>query len=179
MTETDAMFDFLRRWFRKRRPTPAEDERLLALERDVQTLRLELEERDRQIAALRAELEQEQRAVTSRIEEAVREAMEQLLADAAVPAAQLLTQAHLAEREGRPPAPRDILLVARRLVRVLEDHGLEWEGRVGELVAFDPNRHQLLGAETVPPGQRVVVRFPGAVFHGKMLRKAGVERAEE
>jgi molecular chaperone GrpE (heat shock protein) len=177
--ESEAMFDFLRRWFRKRPPIPGEDERLLALERDVQTLRLDLEERDRQIAALRAELEREQRTLTSRVQEAVREAIERLLADAAVPAAQLLTQAHLTEREGRLPAPRDILLVARRLVRVLEDHGVEWEGRVGESVAFDPNRHQLLGAETVPPGQRVVVRFSGAVFHGKMLRKAGVERAEE
>jgi molecular chaperone GrpE (heat shock protein) len=92
-----------------------------------------------------------------------------------------LTQAHLVEKEGKPVAARDILVVARRLVRVLEGHGLQIEGCAGERTAFDPNRHQFLAAAaaTATPDQPVVVRFPAALFQGKVLLKAGVEPLEE
>ena len=60
------------------------------------------------------------------VTEAVQAQVEQLLADAATPVAQLLTQAHLLETEERPVQAKDALAVAKRLVRTLEDHGLAW-----------------------------------------------------
>jgi molecular chaperone GrpE (heat shock protein) len=77
--------------------------------------------------------------------------------------------------EGKPVQARDVLIVARRLVRVLEDAGLTLEGQVGETIQFDPNRHEPLQSQGgIMPGQAGVVRFVGVGFHGKLLRKAGV-----
>ena len=50
------------------------------------------------------------------------------------------------------------------------------EGHIGETVAFDPNRHELLGSDiALTPGQSAVVRIVGASYRGKVLRKVGVE----
>lgn len=176
------MFKLLQKWFGGAKKTaPEAHERVLQLERDIQGLRLELGERHREIERLRADLERQRRMERAVVEQAVQEATERLLSDAAAPVTQLLTQAHLVEKEGKPVAARDILVVARRLVRVLEGHGLQIEGRAGERTAFDPNRHQFLAAAaaTATPDQPVVVRFPAALFQGKVLLKAGVEPLEE
>jgi molecular chaperone GrpE (heat shock protein) len=87
----------------------------------------------------------------------------------------LLTQAHLLKVEGRPVQANDILAVATRLVRVLQDQGLAVEGGVGESVEFDPNRHEVLSAEEkISPGEAVIIRLVGVSYQGKLLRKAGV-----
>jgi molecular chaperone GrpE (heat shock protein) len=153
-------------------------ERLLALRREVQDLRLLLDERGREVAALREALDRQRSDAEARSAEAVRAKMEQLLAEAAGPVAQLVMQGHLLEAEGKPVQARDVLAVARRLVRVLEDEGLAVDGRVGERAAFDPDRHAVLGGEAPPPGQAVVVRFVGISCRGRVLRKAGVERVQ-
>ena len=104
--------------------------------------------------------------------------VERLLADTATPVSQLLTQAHLLEEEGKPVQATDVLAVAKRLVRVLEDHGLTMEGKVGEIVLFNPDRHEPLGAATevaIAVGQPVTVRFVGTAYRGKLLCRAGVE----
>ncbi len=164
------MFEWLRRWFR-----PDAESGALALRAEAQSLRLELEERERVIAALRADLERLRRREEERASTAVRAERERLLTEAAAPVAQLLTQAHLLEVEGKPVQARDVLTVARRLIRFLEDEGLAVEGRVGEAVAFDPARHEPLGADFTPaPGQPAVVRLVGVAWRGKVLRKAGV-----
>jgi molecular chaperone GrpE (heat shock protein) len=154
------------------------DERALALEREVQSLRLELDERDRAVTNLSEELERQRSGASARVAEAVETQVEQLLADAAAPVAQLRTQMHLLEAEGKPVQARDVLAVAKRLVRTLEDNGLGLEGSVGEAVPFDPNHHEPLSAGVaLTPGQPVVLRFVGVVYRGKLLRKAGVEAA--
>jgi molecular chaperone GrpE (heat shock protein) len=166
------VFRLLRRWFGH--PTKA-DGPALPREREAQSLRLELQERDRVIAALTADLERLRRGEGERVAAAVRAERERLLADAAAPVAQLLTQAHLLEVEGKPLQARDVLAVARRLVRLLEDEGLTPEGRIGEAVAFDPDRHEPLGGDFAPrPGQPVVVRLVGVSWQGRVLCKAGV-----
>jgi molecular chaperone GrpE (heat shock protein) len=147
----------------------------LALKREAQELRLRLEERSRQLAALQNERERQQAGEEARVAEAVQAKVERLLAEAAAPATQLLTQAHLLEAEGKPVQARDVLAVARRLVRVLEEEGLTLDGRPGERVAFDPNRHAPLAGGAPAPGAAVVVRFAGAGYRGRVLRKAGVE----
>jgi hypothetical protein len=167
---------WLSRFRRAPAPPPAADERVLDLEREARLLRLALEERERAAEALRGELERARRDGEARAAAAWREERGAILAEAAAPAAQLAAQARLLE-EGSAVAGRDVLAVARRLVRALEDRGLRLEGRPGESAPFDPVRHEVLGPGSAPaPGQTVVIRFP-AVFHeDRLLRRAGVER---
>jgi molecular chaperone GrpE (heat shock protein) len=168
------------KWFRTRRGEPAaarptDDADLPALRREVQSQRLELAERERVLANLKSEMERLRRGEGERIAAAVQTQVERLLSSAAAPVAQLLTQAHLLEVEGKPVEARDVLAVARRLLRVLEDEGLALEGSVSATVAFDPNRHEPLSSATsLTAGQSAVIRFVGVAYRGKVLRKAGV-----
>jgi len=148
------------------------DERVIELERELQSLRLELAERKRTTERLKLELERQRGGESARL---VSAQLEKLLGDAATPASQLLMQAHLLRVEERPVQAGDILAVALRLVRALEDHGLVAEGNVGESAIFDPNRHEpLSGDDALGPGAQVVIRLVGISFQGKLLRKAGV-----
>jgi hypothetical protein len=57
------------------------------------------------------------------------------MADVAAPVAQLFTQAHLLEVEGKPVQAKDALAVAKRLVRALEAvvvrfAGVSYRGRL-------------------------------------------------
>jgi molecular chaperone GrpE (heat shock protein) len=150
-------------------------ERVAALEGEVQSLRLDLQEQTALVGRLKQELERERTG--TKVADQVHAQVERLLADAGAPVAQLHTQAHLLE-QGRPVPARDVMAVARRLVRVLEDHGLTPESSVGARVPFDPDRHEPLSAATaIRPGRPVVVRFVGMRYQGKLLRKAGVEPA--
>jgi molecular chaperone GrpE (heat shock protein) len=156
--------------FKKQTPEGSQNE--------SQTLRLELVERDRQIAQLKSDIERQRREAESRQQTGLQAELTQLLTDLAAPLTQLRTQAHLLEAEGRPVAARDVLTVARRLTRSLEDYGLQLEDTVGAQTAFDPNLHEALsGASALQPGQAVIVRFSRVSLNGRVLRKAGVEAA--
>jgi molecular chaperone GrpE (heat shock protein) len=154
---------------------PANDEQVLNLEKEIQNLRLELKERDQLIDKLKQQLEHQRTSESNNIATAIHNQIEQLLADTAAPVTQLLTQAHLVE-QGKPVQAKDVLLVAKRLIRTLEDNGLTLTGKVGETVPFDSNLHEPLSASTtITPGTDVVVRFAGVAYQGKVIRKAGVE----
>jgi molecular chaperone GrpE (heat shock protein) len=169
----------LLKWLRSLFGAKTANQSLMALQREVQGLRLELRERDELITNLKQDVERQRSGAGARVEESVQMQVEQLLAEAATPVAQLLTQAHLLEVDGRPVQAKDVLVVARRLVRILEDNGLELVGDVGESVSFDPNHHEPLSTASSPRrGERVVVRFVGVAYRGKLLRKAGVEKVE-
>jgi molecular chaperone GrpE (heat shock protein) len=151
------------------------DEQVLALQRDLQLVRLELQEREQAITRLQQEVERQRSGSSARLSEAVQVHFEQLLADAASPVSQLATQVHLLEVEGKPVQARDVLAVAKRLVRLLEDHGLALVGEVGQVVSFDPNQHEVTQSSfSLTAGQPVVIRFAGVTYQGKLLRKAGV-----
>ncbi len=153
------------------------DERMIELERQAQNLRLDLAEQEQVAVRIKKELDRLDSGSSAHVSDAVQARVEQLLSDAATPVAQLLTQAHLLEVEERPVQARDVLAVAKRLVRVLEDNGMTLEGRVGERVPFDPNYHEPLSADvSLQAGQMVTVRFVGVAYQGKLLRKAGVEQ---
>lgn len=144
---------------------------------EVAGLRLELRERERDVAALKAELERRRAGEESRLSEAAALQWERLVTDAAGPVAQLLTQAHLLEAEEKPVQARDVLAVARRLVRVLQEAGLGVEEEVGRRVSFDPNRHEALSSEArLAPGEEVEVRVVGISYRGRVLRRAGVRK---
>jgi molecular chaperone GrpE (heat shock protein) len=158
----------------------ADDEWVLTLEREMQSLRLELAERDQMVANLKQELERQRTGESTRIIEAAKTQVEQLLTDVAAPVTQLLTQAHLLEVEGKPVQAKDVLAVAKRLVRALEDNGLTLTGSVGETVPFNPNYHDSLSTSTsLTPGTTVVVKFAGISYQGKAIRKAGVEPCQD
>lgn len=144
-------------------------------ENEVRALKLELAERDRQIIQLKSDLERHRQQADMRGAESVQAQLVQLFVEVATPVSQLQTQAHLLEAENKPVQARDILTVARRLVRTLEDNGLLLENRVGEQVPFDPDLHELLAGTAPQQGRPVIVRFPGVAYRGKLLRKAGVE----
>jgi molecular chaperone GrpE (heat shock protein) len=155
------------------------DGRLLEAERELQELRLEAQERERQADSVRADLERARQGEAIRVSEAVEVRIEQLLAQAATPAAQLMVQAHLLEAEGKPVEARDVLAVAKRLVTVLAEAGLAFEGAVGETAAYDPDRHEPLGGPALTLSQTVVVRVPGCSYGGRLLKRAGVDGAPE
>ena len=170
------MLSLLKKWLGKSpKPQIQSDEKLLTIEREIQNLRLELTNRDQLIDKLKQQLEQQRTSENNNIDSAVQNQIEQLLTDTAAPVTQLLTQAHLLE-EGKPVQAKDVLLVAKRLIRTLEDSGLTLVGRVDETVSFNSNLHEPLSASSeISPGAEVVVRFAGVSYQGKVIRKAGVE----
>ena len=172
------MSNWLTRLFRPARKTPVKgDERALELERGLQALRIELAERDQTITRLKADLERDRSAGQALIAESVQSRIERLFSELATPVSQLMTQAYLLETEGKPVQARDVLSVARRFIRPLEDLGLSIEGQVGATVAFDPNRHEPLSHATdLRPGEPVKIKLVGIAGQGKILRRAGVEK---
>jgi molecular chaperone GrpE (heat shock protein) len=170
------MKTWLKSLFRqKKQLSILQDEKLLTLEQQTQTLRLELTDCNQLIDILKQQLEQQRTSENNNIDSAVQNQIEQLLTDTATPVTQLLTQAHLLE-EGKPVQAKDVLLVAKRLISTLEDNGLTIVSQVGETVSFDSNLHEPLSASTaINPGAEVVVRFAGVSYQGKVIRKAGVE----
>ncbi len=165
------MLNWLKQIFKN--PSP-DNEKTLTLEREIQNLRLELTERDQLIDKLKQQLEQQRTSENNNIASAVENQIEQLLTDTAVPVTQLLTQTHLLE-QGKPVQAKDVLIVAKRLIRTLEDNGLTTVGQVGETVSFDSNLHEPLSVSTsITSGTEVVVRFAGVSYRDKVIRKAGV-----
>ena len=174
------MLSLLKQWF-GRSPIiqPQEDERSLALERQIQNLRLELAERNQLVDKLKQELERQRTSESDRLTNAVQTQVEQVLSDTAAPVTQLLTQAYLLE-QGKPVQAKDVLVVAKRLIRALEDNGLTITGSVGKTVSFDSNLHEELSTSTsLAPGGAVVVKFVGICYQGKVIRKAGVELCQD
>lgn len=155
------------------------DERVVDLEREAQSLRLDLAEQARSAARLKEELERLRSGSSAHVSEAVQAQVERLLSDVATPVVQLLTQTHLLEVEDKPVQAKDVLALVKRLVRTLEDNGLTLMGSVGATAPFDPNHHEPLSSSvSLEPGDRATLRFVGVAYQGRLLRKAGVEAAK-
>lgn len=158
--------------------TPPAD--LLALQNELRRLTLENETHEQTITRLNTELENLRAILGERVQEALDNQRDELFRAAAAPAAQLVTQAHLLEVMGKPVQARDVLPVTRRLLRVLENYGLRFEGQIGEITPFNPLLHQPLNAADHPvKDQPVVVRIPAVLSGEKILARAGVELAQE
>ena len=162
------------RWLRGLFPG-GRGEALLEARRELGSLRLELEEKEKALERLARELEKRRREESERVSGELDARWEAVLADLSSPLSLLLTQAQLLERGIQVP-PREVARVAGFLERVLSDHGLEVEGRVGERVSFDPSRHEPGESSSPAPGEEVVVKTVGLSFRGRVLRKARVER---
>ena len=166
---------WLKRWFLSP-PADADRETRLALEARVQSLSLDLQEREVSVAYLREELARARAEAASQVEAQASDRFARLFEGLAAPAAQLHLQGHLLEVQQRPVQARDVLGNVRRLLIKLEDAGLRFHGQLDAKVAFDPDLHQPLNADTLPArGDVVIVRIAGVVWHGRTLRHAGVE----
>lgn len=152
----------------------------LELQQQIQSLKLELAEREQTIVVLNQRLEKQRTNENRLAVEKARTKTESLMAEASTPAAQLLTLAHLSESAGKTLQARDVLMVAMRLVHALENHGLIAGDKIGEVVAFEPDQHEPLAqAGGFKPGDPVQIRFSSIAFEGKLLRKAGVSAIQK
>ncbi|MEW6157043.1 MAG: hypothetical protein AB1813_06395 [Verrucomicrobiota bacterium] len=169
------MFDRLKKFLlgtaRDRTPM-ADSERLLILQRELASLRLDLAEKEKCLADFRRQSEAEKLSADIRWSEQWQSHIAQLLEEAATPVAQLLTQTHL-HNNGTPVQTKDVLALVHRLIALFERLGLKAEGEIGAIVAFDPDRHEMMeGQAEVGRGSSVVVRMCGVVHGKKILRKA-------
>jgi hypothetical protein len=147
------------------------------LQRRLRERDLELEEYQHKLAAVTIELERCQRDQGIRIAEGIEVQTASLATDIAKPLSQLHTQIHLTDTLLKPVQLRDVLAVTKVLIRTLRDHDIRLEGNVGERIGYNPNLHQPLSAtDALVEGQDVVIRFVGAAYRGRLIRKAGVEK---
>lgn len=166
------------RW-RPRRDGGPDSERVLGLESELRLLRLEAAERERSLHRAQADLARERERARDQGDEAARADVQRLLGAIATPVVQLVTLAHLRDTAAAEARAGDALDIGMRLVRGLEDCGVQTSGAVGDDEPFDPGRHDPLSGTTMPrPGERAVVRFVGLVYRGRTVRKAGVEAAQ-
>lgn len=171
------MWKLLARWSGGRTDGAADD--AACAPSQIQRLRLELAEHDATIATLQQDLARERATVGRNVAETLDQRLEDLFSQAAAPIAQFLTQAFLVEQQGKDVPPRDIVRLARRIVRAFEDAGLEIREEVGTEARFDPNLHESLSSDQpIQAGAAVAVRFCGIAYRGRLLRKAGVSPTE-
>jgi molecular chaperone GrpE (heat shock protein) len=156
----------------------AENERLLGLERDLQSVRLELEETKLLLNATRHDLDLLGRQSDATRAHDVRGQFEKLFQALAGPATQLMAQNYMLNVRGKALKAQDIQASCNRLLGILQNHGLEIQGSIDETVHFDQNFHEPLAlGEAVKDGDEVVIRMSGISYHGKVLRRAAVTKA--
>jgi molecular chaperone GrpE (heat shock protein) len=167
-------------WFRKKRQVEEKDKTLLDAQSELQSLRLEIQERDKTIANLKDDLNRERDGKTAQVKESTQAFIEKLIVEASTPVSQLLTQAHLLESEGKPIQAKDVISISKRFIHVFENAGMNIEGTLGEKVSFDPNYHNPLSINSeIKGGDKVVIKLVGISYQGKVIRKAGVEKCQD
>jgi molecular chaperone GrpE (heat shock protein) len=155
-----------------------EQERTLRLsaETELQQLRLDLKQSQQRVAQLQADLGRQGREQGDALNEKLQVQLEELLTPLATPLAQLLTQQHLIEVQGKELIAKDLLATSRRIWQGLSTVGVGALEAIGEVVAFDPDRHQPLSqATSLRRGESAKVRIPGITLKGKVLKAAAVE----
>jgi len=156
--------------------SPPVADHILAQLTESQTLRIELQACEQEILVLRQDIERLRSRQDQMFSEKLRARLNAIFEDLSGPATQILTLVYLLEQEQKPLQARDVLTVAHRMVRMLERQGLVFEGKVGNQVLYDPDRHTPIGEEHISSiGQPVTIRFAGTSFEGKIIRKAGIE----
>jgi molecular chaperone GrpE (heat shock protein) len=148
----------------------------LAAESELQQLRLDLKQGQQRAAHLQADLARQGREQGDALNEKLQVQLEELLTPLATPLTQLLTQQHLIEVQGKELSAKDLLATSRRIWQGFGIVGVESLETIGQVVAFDPDRHQPLSqATSLSRGELVKVRISGISLRGKVLKTAAVE----
>lgn len=146
------------------------------LESELQAASLELAEKKEELLRTQKDLQRQAAKQESIIESTLSSQIELLIKDAASPVAQLLTQAHLLSVDKREIQAKDFMPIALRLIRCLEDAGMEVEGAIGTSVPFDSSKHQLVGAnDEAEEGREVLIRMPAILLKGQILQRMMVQ----
>ena len=152
------------------------DDEAVALRRDSATARLELQEARDRLTAESARLAAMREGQTAAVRDAVDSQLEELFTRLAAPLSQLRMQDALLNA-GKPVAAADVMSVSRSLADAVEEAGLEPIGSPGEPLPFDPETSRPLRADAViEAGEEALVRFVGYRYHGRVIRKALVEK---
>jgi molecular chaperone GrpE (heat shock protein) len=145
----------------------------------LQRFRREQREDQTVVMRLRGEIDRLKREQSTLQEESLRRAYQTLFADASSPVSQLLLQVHLANNANSSLTADDVLANVKRLVAILEQHGLTVVGQPDEIQKFDPNIHEPMNERSQPAlSEQVCIRFPGISYQGQVLRKAAVDPLE-
>lgn len=147
------------------------------LEREIQSLRLELSEQAVQLNAAKHDLNLYRKESESKVSRDIHEQQRKQYEELAGPIAQLTTLDHLLHSQGKELQPKDILVVANRFIRILQKYGLNLDGSIGEITSFDRNLHEPLSTEEdIALGEMVMIRMVGVSYQGTVLRRASVTR---
>ncbi|TWG91806.1 molecular chaperone GrpE [Luteimonas sp. J16] len=153
-------------------PTPTPEERIQALESELEQLRA-------QMLVDRADIENQRKRLERDVRNACRFANKQLLGDL-LPVFDSL-EAALNAAAAEDPMRDGVVLTLRELSRVCENNGLvEVAPAPGD--AFDPERHNAMSVvqtAEVPAGTVFQVFQKGYVLHDQLLRPALVSVAGE
>lgn len=88
-------------------------------------------------------------------------------------------QQGLSEIPGKILQAKDVLAVARECIKAFDVFGLRLEGKVDDMVAYDPAHHAPRGSEeSFLAGVRVRVRVPGVTYNHQVLETATVDLEE-
>lgn len=151
---------------------PKQNERLLDLERELQLVKLELDEHRQLLKVARQDLELHARQSEEAVAREVRGRIEKLFQEIAGSATQLVTQDHMLSVQNKPLKATDIQAVANRLIQTLQNHGLVIQGKIGDTAVFDKNLHQPLSSdEDIKDGEEVIVRMSGISNHAPTSRQ--------
>jgi molecular chaperone GrpE (heat shock protein) len=168
------MWNFLNNFLRKKNNSEMEDQHL-ASQSKLQSLRLELEEIQQELAETRMELERQRNINQSNAKESTAFEMENFFRTISGPIAQINTQLYISEKGIKTVETRDIMRVAKHLLNLLQDYGLEITGEMGQKTTYNPDLHLVISRQAdITPGDPVVIQFSGCTYQGQLIRKAGV-----
>lgn len=156
----------------------SENEQLMHLQKELQSLKLELQGRDASVRSMSNEIERLQKNEQQKLELTLNGEFEKLFTDISGPVSQLLTQEALSKTNANISAA-DVLILVRQLVRSLERNGLEIKGKVDDKAEYHSGFHEILTSTSLSEGQAVRVKIPGIGFKGKVVRKAMVTEEEK
>lgn len=149
-------------------------DRIVDLEAQVQSLRLDLADKAKECVQARVQLEELDRTRMGDRNRAAQNQTEKILSDLATPMVHLLTALEQF-KTSTPQSLSNLELIIRQLFRALEAHGASLIGAVGECTPYDPSVHAPLSQETSPAfGDSVQIKIPGLRFGDKVIRKAGI-----
>jgi molecular chaperone GrpE (heat shock protein) len=152
-------------------------QRILDLERELQYIKLEHEETKSALLETAHDLNLQNKQAAESKEREIRDRFKTLFQDLAGPVAQLLTQDHIQNVQGKTLNAKDVQAISNRLIQGLRNHGLEISEEVGSVVLFNETKHEPLTLDdTIEEGDQVIVRMCAVSFEGKVLRRAAISK---